>query len=91
MIHRTSNLSATEKILLTGKAISSSHDSLSTTNVINQINKAARSNHSENKYHRLSSEIKTEYLNQVTDIPLLHKCYNAINIISSWLKIIKLN
>ncbi|KAK2141374.1 hypothetical protein LSH36_1112g00075 [Paralvinella palmiformis] len=61
MIHRTRNPSATEKTLLTGKAIC--RNSLSTTNVLNQINKARRSNHQDIKYHQVSNEIEAEYLN----------------------------
>ncbi|KAK2141377.1 hypothetical protein LSH36_1112g00089 [Paralvinella palmiformis] len=64
MIQRTRNPSTTEKILFTGKAIPSSHDSLSTTNVTNEINKATTSKQQENKYHQLFNEKETEDLNQ---------------------------
>jgi len=90
MIQRTRNPSTTEKILFTGKAIPSSHDSLSTTNVTNEINKATTSKQQENKYHQLFNEKETEDLNQVTNILLVHKSYNATNIISSPVKFIKL-
>jgi len=88
MIHRTRNPSATEKTLLTGKAIC--RNSLSTTNVLNQINKARRSNHQDIKYHQVSNEIEAEYLNHVTDIPFADKCRKSSNIISTWVQIIKI-